>query len=287
MSNAYVTVDYLKSEGWLNITVNTGFDAALRRLLENGSRLIDAITNRHFFALQQTVELDGDGTIDLLLDEDLIAVNTLKTDTNLDRTFDTTWAATDYSLKPYNANPAGGLDNAYPYDEIQVDLDAGSKGAWTRGNRRVQIDGEWGYWRRLKRATETANEAMDATETGLDVDSRADIEAGHTILVDSEQMYVESYSSNTLTVVRGVNGTTAATHLTSAVIDIYVYPEQISQALIIGASQIWKRRSAGFASTIGFPDGSMSVFDRFDPMVRKMLDPFEKFPTGVLSGGGF
>ena len=92
------------------------------------------------------------------------------------------------------------------------------------GRQTVQIGGQWGWWRHLTRASETANAIADATTTSVTVSSRADVEAGHTLLIDSEQLFVSSYSGNTLTVVRGVNGTTAASHSGGAAIDIYEYP---------------------------------------------------------------
>ena len=63
------------------------------------------------------------------------------------------------------------------------------------------------------------NEALDATEVLIDVDDASSgntgsqaIIAGMTIRVDSEDMFVTGVSSNTLTVVRGANGTTKAEH---------------------------------------------------------------------------
>ncbi len=63
------------------------------------------------------------------------------------------------------------------------------------------------------------NEALDATETGVDVDYGAAFIAGDYIIVGSEVMKVSSISSNTLTVVRGAKGTTAATHSNNATIN--------------------------------------------------------------------
>lgn len=68
-------------------------------------------------------------------------------------------------------------------------------------------------------STTTLNEDLDASETGVDVVAAANLgTAPYVISVDSEQMLVTSVASNTLTVTRGYNGTTAATHSTSAVV---------------------------------------------------------------------
>ena len=59
----------------------------------------------------------------------------------------------------------------------------------------------------------TLAEALDASETGIDVTSATGISATDIISVEDELMLVGSISSNTLTVTRGHGGTTAATHL--------------------------------------------------------------------------
>jgi len=61
-------------------------------------------------------------------------------------------------------------------------------------------------------ALTTLAEALDDSETAIDVTSASSIAAGQTIKVDDEEMYVSSKSSNTLTVIRGSNGTAAAAH---------------------------------------------------------------------------
>jgi len=56
------------------------------------------------------------------------------------------------------------------------------------------------------------NEALDSSETGVDVDDGSAFRAGDIILCEDERMYVSAVSSNTLTVTRGYVGSTAATH---------------------------------------------------------------------------
>ena len=64
----------------------------------------------------------------------------------------------------------------------------------------------------------TAGEALDATETDVDVAAGQGerFAAGDAIRIDDEVMTVSSVSNDTLTVVRGAAGTTAATHLIGA-----------------------------------------------------------------------
>ena len=62
----------------------------------------------------------------------------------------------------------------------------------------------------------TANEAMDSSETGLDVatNTGAYFKEGDIVKQDDELMYVSSVATDTLTVIRGFAGTTAAAHNT-------------------------------------------------------------------------
>ena len=283
MTNAYVSLDTLKSSGVLNIT-GTGDDTRLRTLIENVSRMADRYCNRHFFVLSATRKFDGDGTLALLL-PDLVSIDAsgVKTDDDKDRTFETTWAATDYLLLPSNADPASaGNPQSRPYSRIEVDVDAGTKSGFPAGRQTVQIAGQWGFWRHLARATETADAIADATTTSVTVSSRADVEAGHTLLIDSEQVYVQSYSGNTLTVVRGTNGTTAASHSGGVAIDIYEYPGPIVEATIMQTARLWTRKDAAFAGVIGFPGtGQGSVSNRRDPDTAMLLGQYGKHALGV------
>ena len=56
------------------------------------------------------------------------------------------------------------------------------------------------------------NEALDASETDVDVDEGAQFTVGDIIKIDSEMMKITAINTNTLTVTRAYNGTTAATH---------------------------------------------------------------------------
>ncbi|MDA1347843.1 MAG: hypothetical protein O3A47_03115 [Chloroflexi bacterium] len=281
--NAYVSLDTLKSSGVLNIT-GSGDDARLRGLAENVSRMVDRYCNRHFYVLEASRKFDGDGTLRLLV-PDLASIDAggLKTDDDKDRTFGTTWAATDYLLAPSNADPAAASNpESRPYTAIEVDVDAGTKSGFPTGRETVQVAGQWGWWRHLKRASETANAVADATTTSVTVSSRADVEAGHTILIDSEQLYVRSYSGNTLTVDRGVNGTTAASHSGGAAIDIYEYPGAVVEATIMQTARLWRRKDSAFSTDSGFREtGQARVSAGLDPDAMLLLGLHRKHAVGV------
>ena len=80
--------------------------------------------------LVATRVFDGDGGTELHI-RDMISVTSLKTDDNLDRTFETTWAATNYLLYPANAEPTKAWGR--PYTWVVVDVDAGKEDVFTAG----------------------------------------------------------------------------------------------------------------------------------------------------------
>ena len=69
-------------------------------------------------------------------------------------------------------------------------------------------------------ATSLLAEALDSSETGVDVDDGTEFAVDQVILVGSEQMKISAISSNTLTVTRGFNGTTAASHSDNVQVEI-------------------------------------------------------------------
>jgi len=276
--NAYVSVDLLKSSSVLNVT-GSGDDTRLRLLAESQSRVVDRLVNRQFYALTATRTFDV-ANIERVLLPDLAAITSLKTDDNIDRTFETTWATTDYRLRPSNADPATRTNsNSRPYTSVIVDSN-GTR-SFTLGDETVQIVGEWGWWSHKATATETADAISSTTATTFSVSARTDVEAGHTILVDSEQMYVQSYSGNTLTVLRGVNGTSGATHSAGAAISLYEYPEPVKEAVIIQASRLWKRKDSSYANALGLEGGLMEIFRGIDQDVKQALSPYRKIAIGV------
>ena len=95
MTNAYVSLDTLKSSSVLNVT-GAADDSRLRALAENASRIVDRYCNRHLYVVAATRRFDGLGTPSLLV-PDLVSVDGggLKTDDDKDRVFETTWAGSD------------------------------------------------------------------------------------------------------------------------------------------------------------------------------------------------
>jgi len=68
------------------------------------------------------------------------------------------------------------------------------------------------YYSQFTGASTTLAEALDASETGIDVTSATNLAVDDIITIDSEKMLITAISTNTLTVERDVLGTSAASH---------------------------------------------------------------------------
>jgi len=247
----YCTIGDLK--GVLGITSTTD-DTVMRKMCEAASRSIDRYTNRFFHTLTETKYFDGAKTLWV---PDLLSVTTLKTDEDGDGTFENTFDGT--ALTGDYIKYGGGIEdslNVFPKTRLEIDPE-GDYGSFANGVRQgVQIVGTWGYGDGISATPYIVDTTLSAaitttTATTCTVTAVTNLSAGNTILIDSEQMYIYSISTLTLTVERGVNGTTAATHsiTSSNYLYIYQYPADIRQACIdLGVALYQNRAKKGLQS---------------------------------------
>lgn len=160
---------------------NTQVDAAI----EAASRAIEGQLHRKFYPTTATRYFDWPNqqyarSWRLWLDEDeLISVTTLTSG-------GTTIASTDYFLEPVNLGP--------PYHSIEIDLD--SSASFSSGNthqRSVAVTGVFGYSADTTPAG-TLNEALDSSETEVDISDASLIGVGDIIKVENEYMLVTGAS---------------------------------------------------------------------------------------------
>jgi hypothetical protein len=101
--------------------------------------------------------------------------------------------------------------------------------------------------------------------------------AGQTILIETELMYVTAVAVNTLTVVRGVNGTMSAAHAAAA-ISITAYPQPIVLACLMQVGRLYRRRDSNFATAISNPiTGSYDMYKGLDPDVQQALSGYRRW----------
>lgn len=259
--NSYITLNTLKSPSILDIRDNDQ-DARLLSLLEGVSRSIDGYCRRHFYVLRATRIFDGDDPA-TLRPPDLVSVDPsgLSTDEDRDGIFETAWDDSDYLLHPANADPTGGHDASRPYWSVDT---AGTR-RFPHGSNAVRITGEWGFWRRLRRTSATVSSAVDNHRAEIVVGALADIQVGHTLLIGDEQVYVRGISARTLSVMRGVNGTTSTDHDPGDAISIFEYPAPIAEATLLRSTRLWRRYANPSDPTNGLT-----------PDVKELLSPYRR-----------
>ena len=235
---SYCTIADIK--GALGITSTTD-DTVMRKHAEAASRSIDNYCNRRFYVTTETKTFDGATTLWL---PDLLSITTLKTDEGNDGTFENTYATTDY------IKYGGGLEdslNRLPYTRLEINPSGNYSSFASSYKVGVQIVGTWGYGDGISATPyitdTTITEDLTAGESAIDVTAVTNLSAGNTILIGSEQYYIYSVATLTLTVEPGVNGTTQATHSSGATIYIYQYPADIRQACIDLSIAIYQNRA--------------------------------------------
>ncbi len=168
----------------------------------------------------------------------------------------------DFLLEPYNTSP-----------KTLIKLQEETTKSFDAGQQTLTILGEWG-WQNDKSSISTVDAIGSTSSTSVSVSSGSTTYVGDTIVVDTEQMYVSAVSGNNLTVIRGVNGTTAATHSGGATYYRWIYPEDVSQAALDIARTYWRSRDAGLTTMIGSGEMAMTNPSREENAILKRLDHY-------------
>ena len=185
----------------------------------------------------------------------------------------TSGATNDYFLMPYNTEP-----------KFELKLNEDTAKSFYGGQQTLEIIGTFGWQNTTSDATTLNGNITSTTATTVTVTSGATLSEGNTILVGTEQMYVESIATNDLTVVRGVHGTTAATHTSGDAVVAYTYPDDVMQICLDLARVEYRNRDMGVQQTFGgevpvaFPTNEARS-------ILKMLDPYVSY--GHMAGVNF
>lgn len=210
----YTTLETVKDE--LGIT-DMLKDEMLKRQIGRASDFIELFTERTFIPVMSTKTFDvpvEDPTTRLFLHDELVSITSLSDDSGV-------IDAANYRLYPLNRTPKTWIQLT---DEDSFTYTTSRYGA-------ISIVGSWGYCGDVAATgTVLAAAITSTTATTLTVTDGTVIKTGYNLLVDTEQMFVSGVSGATITVIRGNNGTTAATHLISAAVSCYVVPGAIELA---------------------------------------------------------
>ena len=143
ITNGYTTLQEVKNILRLGTAVSDD-DGLLERCIESASRHIDRYCERSFTAGSATRVFTPNDSYLVEID-DLITLTTLKTSTDADGVFDTTWGSADYQLEPLNGI-VGGVYT--PYTRIRAVGDYLFPAVnWpeSQGDATVQVVGLFGY----------------------------------------------------------------------------------------------------------------------------------------------
>jgi hypothetical protein len=276
--NAYADLATLKSKAYCNYTATTE-DAYLRKLLEDASRLIDNHCKRYFYCWEGKKYFDG--VSQRLFVDDLLSITTLKCDPGGDGTFENSYTAlTDYLPYPLNDFPKRRIELGYnaSYSDFADGIPRG-----------IEIDGVWGFGDGVSATpyvdsgavVNTGGISNSVLTHALASGKGASFAAGMTIRIDSEQLYILSVSTDTLTFegipTRGQNGTTAAAHDAGKKIYIYQYPMPIYESCLITAMRAWKRKDSAYQDTVSLANfGTVIASKGMDADVEERLKDYVK-----------
>lgn len=160
------------------------------------------------------------------------------------------------------------LRNQYLSPNQQLELNANARITNLSSDNfisRYEITGIWGYHRNYDNAwidtTTISANITTTTATTFDVASVADLERLQYIRINSEYMQITGAIptiGTTLTVKRGVNGSTATTHISADEVDIWFIEPEVQLAVTRLAAGLYRtRHNAG--NQLRFIDGSVLV----------------------------
>lgn len=258
--NELTTVNDLRTN-YMGVSGTTD-DALLLTFIKTATDWIDKATRRSFIPSIETryynalTDIDGNN---LVLDADLLDGLTV---TNGDAT---TIGTSSRTYQPRNRTP---------YDYIRI-LPSSSL-VWSfntttnDADDAITVNGVWGYHEDYGNAWETlTTTAANATNTATSITLTAALGNGGEIWkIGTELLYLTSRSTTTATVVRGVNGSTAAASVSGATIYRWVPDVGIAHVCKLGAYGLLKLRDN--------PEGTNIVVDGVQFATLKDVDKYIK-----------
>jgi hypothetical protein len=248
MLHSYATLAQLRARQGDSVA-DTSNDAKYLAKLRRASALIDAETGRRFQPVQAALKFDYEGPFHLLW-----------------RGFDLL-ALTGVEDAQGTVDPAALLLLGSPAYGVEID---GALAYLTYGTTKIQaitVTGVWGWhddyanaWHSTGQTVQDAG-GISASATTITVTAAgaADVwgqapclSAGHLVQVESEWMQVLVTTATTISVVRGVNGTTPVTHANGKPISVCEAPTAIQEMCLLWAAYLVAQDSA---AAPGKPDG--------------------------------
>lgn len=261
-----VSLDYVRSHRRLETTETTD-DALLVQFIAEASADFQSALQRTcmpYVATKKFAPSNLRNSVELVLRDDLLAVTTV-----------TNASGATVSSSVYNLRP----DNVYPKNIVEITTQSGTYWDFSYIEDRVQIAGIWGYvphyaqnaWKSLT----TLSSAITTTgQSTLQVPTVAGVSVGDYLLIGSEQVFVTASdggaTTETLTIDRSANGTTAATHLSGAAVSVFQQLADIKMAVREMVVWLYLTKDQIGGSVQVFDGGTVQV-QGLDPNVQKTL----------------
>ncbi len=276
--NALIHRDRLKSNLSIPPTETTN-DGLLDAAIDAVSRTVEQYLGFTVFPSVATQYYTAKDARCLILDQPLLAVTSINTDPGGDSSYELAMSSTCYWLtgpgQDYNVR-----ENSPPQPYWEIHTRFTSTAYFPEGiPRGVQITGTWGYYDEHTPTTATLATGANATVGTLALNGATAVHAGQTILLGSEQIYVQDVvaTASSASVQRGVNGTNAATHSSGAAIETYNYPV-IEEAVLFQAGMDFRSAQMPMGYAGGDAGGSQRMGGSvgLHPFARKLLEPLRK-----------
>ncbi len=273
MGNLYATLDevrrYLGLDGG-----QTDDDDLLLMMLGAASRLIEGRAGRRFYPQRAVRRYAVGDPWRLLLDDDLLALHGL---INGD--------GQPVSLDAVHLYPAGSVACSLTLDRTRAifvhsgdPLDA------------IAVEGTWGFHPAWANAWQDSGDSVQDDPLSADATTLtvSDVSApppdgygrrfavGQLLRIGEEYLHVLAVDTetDTLTVARAVNGTTAASHPRGAAIAIYRPPEDVRQACLRVVHWLYRQPDAGFILRSAGLRGEVVVPPALPDDVQQILAPY-------------
>jgi hypothetical protein len=293
--NVYATIDELKLYIGLDPLADTKDDGLLLKFAIQASRMFDTFaTNgimpkRRFYPTLATKDFDhpSEDPAVLRLYDDLLEVTTLTTKNGL-----TTIASSDYNLKTAN-----GTYNQEPYRQIKLTGDGTTTAFEFDGTPDAanQIIGFWGYHDNWAGAWEDSsdtvqddplsNSATTLTVTDVDGDDINGIpnrfKRQQLLKIEDEILWITdtNKTDETLTVRRGMNGTTAASHVQTTAISVFKPMDDVVEAMQTLTAHLYRRKGSIGTSDerpVTGAQGQILLPSTLPEEVKRVLRPHRK-----------
>jgi len=186
-----------------------------------------------------------------------------------------TQADADYMISP--------LDNSPITDLVRLNGNTWLASGATSSQQvnAIKVTGFTGYRYLYSEAWKTGSTLTGniiSSATSIAVTSGTPFSAGMLLRIDSEFIELTGVSTNTLTVVRGVRGTTSASHSSGANVEYYIPEPVITRAVTRYASYMLKRQGNFSTYTVDALGGASTMPSDMPTEVKNILDELPLIP---------